>query len=114
MWISAKFGVEVAEWVYRFISGDLTLVHELVERHEAVHPGTQARATVTTAGPEIDVARLSELHRSTRAQRAQWDSRTGGSWNRRNTLVLEKPKKFLPTALLLFHQESLYDVVIFN
>ena len=63
MWISPEFGVEVAEWVHRFISGDLTLVQDLVERHEAVHQGTQVLATLTTAGPEIDIARLSELHK---------------------------------------------------
>ena len=62
MWLDAHFAVQVIQWTSRFISGDLTLVHDLAERHETVHPGAQVRATVTTAGPEIDVDRLSELH----------------------------------------------------
>ena len=62
MWLDAHLAVQVIRWTSRFISGDLTLVHDLVDRHEAVHPGTQVRATVTVAGPEIDVDRVSELH----------------------------------------------------
>jgi hypothetical protein len=62
MWISPEFGVEVAEWVYRFISGDMTLVHDLVDRHEAANPGAQVRATVTTAGADIDAEVVALLH----------------------------------------------------
>ena len=46
MWLDAHFAVQVIRWTSRFISGDLTLVHDLAERHETVHPGAQVRATV--------------------------------------------------------------------
>ena len=52
MWLNAHFAVQVISWTSRFISGDLTLVHDLVERHEAVNTGTKVLATVTTAGAD--------------------------------------------------------------
>jgi hypothetical protein len=67
MWISPEFGVEVAEWVYRFISGDLTLVHDLVERHETVNVGTRV---FTIAGADIS----REAHE--RLVHLGWHSRT--------------------------------------
>jgi regulator of replication initiation timing len=38
----------------RFICGDLTLVHDSVERHESVNADTWVLATLTTAGADID------------------------------------------------------------
>jgi hypothetical protein len=54
MWLDAYFAIQVIRWTSRFISGDLSLVHDLVERHEAVNKGTRVLATVTTAGSDID------------------------------------------------------------
>ena len=36
MWISPSFAIVVMDWTSRFIAGDLTLVHDLVDRHETV------------------------------------------------------------------------------
>jgi hypothetical protein len=62
MWLDAHFAVEVISWTSRFISGDLTLVHDLVERHEAVNAGTRVLATVTTAGADISCEAHELLH----------------------------------------------------
>ena len=62
MWISPIFAIKVIKWTSRFISGDLTLVHDLVDRHEAANPGAQVRATLTTAGPSIDPDAVNLLH----------------------------------------------------
>ena len=50
MWISPEFAVQVMDWIFRLLSGDLTLVEDLVERHEAANAGVQVMATVTAAG----------------------------------------------------------------
>ena len=49
MWISAEFAVRVMDWTFRFIIGDLTLVEDLVEHHEAVNVGAHVKATVTAS-----------------------------------------------------------------
>jgi hypothetical protein len=38
MWLDAHFAVRVIRWASRFISGDLTLVHDVVERYESANP----------------------------------------------------------------------------
>ena len=63
MWISPEFAVQVMDWIFRLLSGDLTLVEDLVERHEAANAGVQVMATVTAAGPETSPESLSLLHR---------------------------------------------------
>ena len=54
MWLDPGFAVQVLRWTSRFISVDLTLVHDLVERHESVNAGTRVLATVTSADVDID------------------------------------------------------------
>ena len=54
MWLDAHFAVQVIRWTSRFISGDLTLINDMVDRHESVNEGTRVKATVTTAGPDVD------------------------------------------------------------
>jgi hypothetical protein len=51
-WFPPEIASIASEFFYRFITGDLTLVHDLVERHKAA----KVLATVTTAGPDIDGA----------------------------------------------------------
>ena len=54
MWISAEFAVKVMDWTFRFIIGDLTLVEDLVECHEAVNVGAHVKATVTASSPRTE------------------------------------------------------------
>ena len=68
MWISPEFAVQVMDWIFRLLSGDLTLVEDLVERHEAANAGVQVMATVTAAGPETSPESLSLLHRDNALQ----------------------------------------------
>ena len=49
----AKMSSEDHKIISRFLAGDLSLVHDLVERHESMNTGTRVLATVTTAGVEI-------------------------------------------------------------
>ena len=62
MWISPSFAIVVMDWTSRFISGDLALVHDLVDRHESVNVGTRVKATVTTADAAIDPDVHERLH----------------------------------------------------
>jgi hypothetical protein len=48
MWISAEFAVRVMDWTFRFIIGDLTLVEDLVEFHEAANVGSHVKARTRT------------------------------------------------------------------
>ncbi len=44
-WISPKFAVQVADWVFRFMQGDLSLVKEVVDRHDKIN-GTESRILI--------------------------------------------------------------------
>lgn len=47
MWIDQDFSIQVIEWIERFIKGDITLVQEIVDRHDAVN-NTQSQVLITT------------------------------------------------------------------
>jgi hypothetical protein len=38
-WLSPVFSIQVNKWVLRYLSGDITLVKEVVDRHDQVHGG---------------------------------------------------------------------------
>lgn len=52
MWISPKFSVKVIDWVDRFLRGDITLVKDIVERHDAIN-NTQSEVLITTMEKQI-------------------------------------------------------------
>ncbi len=52
-WISPRFAVQVTDWVLRFMSGDLTLVAEVVERHDAIH-GTSSQVLIETMSNQLE------------------------------------------------------------
>jgi KilA-N domain len=51
-WISAKFAVQVTDWVFRFMSGDLSLVKEVVQRHDEIN-NTQSSVLVDTISKDL-------------------------------------------------------------
>ena len=62
-WVSPEFGNQVMSWASRFISGDLTLVADLVKQHEEANPDTSVLATVTTAGADVQREAHQQMHR---------------------------------------------------
>ena len=52
MWISPKFAVQVTDWVYKFLSGDLSLVKEVVDRHDAIN-NTASKIFIETHNKQI-------------------------------------------------------------
>ncbi len=44
-WISPSFAVQVVDWLYRFMHGDLSLVKEVIDRHDKIN-GTQSRVLI--------------------------------------------------------------------
>ena len=53
MWISPSFAVQVTDWVYRFLSGDISLVKDVVDRHDAVN-NTVSQVSIKTYDRQID------------------------------------------------------------
>jgi KilA-N domain/Zinc finger, C2H2 type len=51
-WISAKFAVQVTDWVLRFMSGDLSLVREVVQRHDEIN-NTESKVCIDTMSREL-------------------------------------------------------------
>jgi hypothetical protein len=51
MWISPEFNFHVIEWTSRFLSGDQTLVKDVVDRCDEVH-GTVSMSTVSSVSKE--------------------------------------------------------------
>ena len=52
-WISPKFAVYMTVFVQRYLSGDITLVNDVLKQHDATH-GTTSTASVTTVEKGID------------------------------------------------------------
>ncbi len=53
MWISPEFSVKVIDWVHRFLQGDITLVRDIVERHDAVN-NTHTEILITTMQNQLE------------------------------------------------------------
>jgi hypothetical protein len=52
-WVSPQFAVQVTDWVLRFMSGDLTLVSEIVQRHDEVND-SKSEILITTMSNQLD------------------------------------------------------------
>lgn len=53
MWISPEFSVEVTDWVERFMRGDITLVKDIVDRHDAIND-TKSEVLIKTLSNQLD------------------------------------------------------------
>ncbi len=53
MWISPTFSVKVIDWVHRFLNGDITLVKDIVDRHDAVN-NTTSEVLITSLNNKLD------------------------------------------------------------
>jgi hypothetical protein len=56
-WLSPAFAVKVTKWVARYIAGDITLVPEVVARHDAVYDTTSQVLVNTAENEAIEAAR---------------------------------------------------------
>lgn len=53
MWISPKFSAKVVAWSRRFMQGDITLVKDIVERHDQLN-NTKSDVLITTLSNQIE------------------------------------------------------------
>ncbi len=53
MWVSPTFSVKVIDWVYRFMQGDISLVKEIVDRHDAIND-TKSEVLITSRMVSMD------------------------------------------------------------
>jgi hypothetical protein len=53
MWISPAFSVEVISWVERFMRGDVTLVKDIIDRHDAIN-NTTSEVFITTLNNQLN------------------------------------------------------------
>jgi hypothetical protein len=53
MWISPEFAVEVSEWVYRFATGDISLINDIVHRHDYIFD-SKTQVTLSTVVRQLD------------------------------------------------------------
>jgi hypothetical protein len=53
MWVNSKFGVKVINWTYRFMQGDITLVRDIVDRHDALN-NTRSEVLITTLSNQVE------------------------------------------------------------
>lgn len=52
-WVSPQFAVQVTDWVLRFMSGDLTLVSDIVKRHDEIND-TKTEILLNTMSNQIN------------------------------------------------------------
>ena len=111
MWISPSFAVQVTDWVYRFLSGDISLVKDVVDRHDAIN-NTESKIFIETQNKQLNEYRnqINELNITTNKLKSKIEdlhklscpycnrsySSTNGLTNHINNKCEEKQKqKFL-------------------
>lgn len=66
-WLSPQFAVKVTDWVLRYLQGDITLVKDIVERHDAVH-GTVSTVVIDSKEKDLEYdERVKALDERTKA-----------------------------------------------
>ena len=69
-YISPLFGIQVTQWVSRFVSGDTTLIQEIQQRADAVQ-GTKSMLTHTILDKAESDAKLAHVHEQAAGFQAQ-------------------------------------------
>jgi flagellar biosynthesis chaperone FliJ len=52
-WVSPEFSVQVSKWVRRYLQGDITLVRDIVDRHDALN-NTRSEVLITTLSNQVE------------------------------------------------------------
>jgi KilA domain-containing protein len=91
-WISPKFAIQVSKWVLRYLSGDLTLIPEVMKQHDAVHD-TTTTALVSTVDNEVirrqKTLELDQLEVSNKRQLEEIEQMKTQTAREKNALIIE-------------------------
>lgn len=65
MWISPTFSVKVIDWVHRFLNGDISLVKDIVDRHDEIN-NTKSEVLINTLSNQLEESKthISRLENS--------------------------------------------------
>ncbi len=71
-WLSSKFAIQVSKWVARYLSGDLTLIREVADRHDRVH-NTDTTVSIKVTELNNDERKLSLRERELAIRREEFE-----------------------------------------